>query len=199
MSILDEFISTLQMAETSGRMSLQQTLDLILAKARRHTVAEAGSIFVIEEEEGEPVLKAYSLQNDRVNMDQTLFSIPVNTKSIAGYVATTGEVLEIDDLYELSPEMPFTFNRSFDDRNGYRSTSILVFPLKNFQGKMIGVVQLLNHIAGVDDLGTPTYEPFPMMYVDDMKNVMSILGAMVERTALLQEIATLKKRLGDVV
>lgn len=195
MSILDEFIATLQVADKSGQMTLQQTLDLILAKARRHTVAEAGGIFVIEEQDGVKVLKAHSLQNDRIQIDQGNFVIPIDSKSIAGYVANTGEVLDIDDLYELSPEMPFTFNRAYDDRDGYRSKSMLTFPLKNFQGQVIGVIQLLNHIEKVDDLGTPTYSPFPIMFVDDMRNVMTVLGAMVERTALLQEIDDLKSKL----
>lgn len=200
MSILDDFIATLQMAGKSGEMTLQQTLDLILAKARRHTLAEAGSIFVIDDADGDEdgkVLKAYSLQNDRIQVNSEMFTIPVNKKSIAGYVASTGELLDIDDLYEISPEMPFTFNRTFDDKDGYRSKSMLAFPLKNFQGQIIGVVQLLNHITGVDDANVPTYGSFPMMYVDDMKNVMTVLGAMVERTALLQEIAELKAKLGE--
>ena len=70
---------------------------------------------------------------------------------------------------------------------------MLAFPLKNYQGQVIGVVQLLNHINGVDELGTPTYEPFPFTFVDDMKSLISVLGAMVERTDLLFEIKKLRK------
>ena len=195
MSILDEFIGAMKMAEKSGETSIEQTLNLILAKARRHTMAEAGSIFVLDGEGEEKILKAYSLQNDRVQVNQEMFTIPVNRRSIAGYVAYTGEVLDIDDLYELGADLPFSFNRTYDDKDGYRSKSMLSFPLKNFQGQVVGVVQLLNHIEGVDDFGTPKYAPFPMMFIDDMKNVMMVLGAIVERTKLIHEIESLKQQL----
>ncbi|MAI07512.1 MAG: hypothetical protein CMF61_01000 [Magnetococcales bacterium] len=194
MSIIDDFIGALELGQRSGAMTIEKTMDLILAKARRHTAAEAGSIFIVRPNADEPAeLKACSLQNDRIQMNQETFSVPINKTSIAGYVAVTGEVVEVDDLYEISPNMPYSFNRSFDDRAGYRSKSMLAFPLKNYQGQVIGVVQLLNHINGVDELGTPTYEPFPFTFVDDMKSLISVLGAMVERTDLLFEIKKLRK------
>ena len=197
MSILDEFI--LSLGQSSHMDSLEQMLSFILAKSRRHTSAEAGSIFVVRPLEGEnQELQAYSIQNDRIPVKNEMFTIPLSTSSIAGYVASTGEVLEIDDLYELDASLPFKFNRSFDDKDGYRSMSMLAFPLKNYQGHVIGVVQLLNHIEGVDALGKPNYAPFPMSHVDDMKSVMTILGAMVERVDLLGEIKTLKAKIEEL-
>jgi hypothetical protein len=128
-------------------------------------------------------------------MNQDRFSMPLNKSSIAGYVATTGEVIEVDDLYEISANMPYTFNRSFDDRDGYRSKSMLAFPLKNYQGQVIGVVQLLNHIGGMDDMGVADYVPFPFTYVDDMKSLITVLGGMIERTDLLFEVKRLKREI----
>ena len=194
MSIIDDFVSAVEVGQRSGAMSIEKTMDLILAKARRHTSAEAGSIFIVSPNVDEPVeLKACSLQNDRMPMNQDKFNIPINTTSIAGYVASTGDVVEIDDLYEISAQMPYSFNRSFDDKVGYRSKSMLAFPLKNFEGKVIGVVQLLNHINSVDDMGVADYEPFPYTVVDDMKSLVTVLGAMVERADLWFEIKRLRK------
>lgn len=196
MSIVEDFISALALGERSGAMTLEKTMDLILAKARRHTSAEAGSIFIVRPSADEPIeLQAYSLQNDRIPVNQDKFSMSINTTSIAGYVASTGETVDIVDLYELSEDMPYSFNRSFDDSDGYRSTSMLAFPLKNYQGKVIGVVQLLNHIDGVSDMGTPLYKPFDFNHTDDMKSLVTILGGMIERADLLSENKRLKKEI----
>lgn len=192
--IVDDFVSALDQGQRSGFESIEKLMDLILAKARRHTSAEAGSIFIVRENDrGEKELQACSLQNDRVRMSGDMFTIPVNKSSIAGYVAATGDVVEIEDLYEISPNMPYSFNRTFDDRDGYRSQSMLAFPLKSFTGDVIGVVQLLNHIDGVSEVGHPRYGVFPMSYVDDVKTLVTVLGAMVERAHLLAEIDILRK------
>lgn len=196
MSIVDNFVASLDSTQSTD---LEKLLSLILAKARRHSVAEAGSIFVVEpcldaeHSEGEKRLRAYSLQNDRMEVKNEQFTIELNPKSIAGYVATMGEVVEVDDLYALSSDLPYRFNRTYDDKEGYRSTSMLAFPLKNFYGEVIGVVQLLNHIHGTDGAGNPTYAPFPLRCVDDMKSVMHVLGSMIERVHLLRRIEELEE------
>lgn len=193
MSIVDDFLSVL--TSIKGQ-DVEQMLGVILAKARRHTMAEAGSIFFVDRSNGqEPKLVACSLQNDRIPVRGEMFSMPIDLRSIAGYVASTGEVLEIDDLYDLPPEAPFSFNRSFDDKDGYRSKSMLAVPLKNFKGDVIGVVQLLNHMSGVDLGGQPNYQPFPSDYIDDMKSVMLVLGTLIERGLLVLEIKRLKEAL----
>ena len=195
MSILNEFLSVV---ESVKNKPMNEMMGVILAKARRHTMAEAGSIFVVSKHAHDAdELTGYSLQNDRIQMNHEMFTIPCNKNSIAGYVACTGEVVEIDDLYELGSEVPYQFNRSYDDRDGYRSKSMLAFPLKNYQGDVIGVVQLLNHINGVDMNGEPNYQPFPLAYVDDMKSVMTVLGAIVERASMVEEIAQLKQKLAQ--
>lgn len=196
MSIVEDFIKALEVGERSGALTVEKTLDLILAKARRHTSAEAGSIFIVRPDVETPeILQACSLQNDRVSVSADMFSLPINLTSIVGYVAKTGDVVEIEDLYTISPSMPYKFNRSFDEKDGYISKSMLAFPLKNYQGKVIGVVQLLNHISKVNDMGGAEYAPFPFSYVDDMKSLVTVLGAMVERADLLFEIKRLKSEI----
>lgn len=195
MNVLDDFLEVL---ESVKDQDIKQMMGVILAKARRHTMAEAGSIFIVRRaEEDADQLIAYSLQNDRLDIETEMFTIALNKNSIAGYVGCTGEVVEIDDLYELGDDVPYHFNRSFDDKDGYRSKSMMAFPLKNYQGDVIGVVQLLNHINGVDMNGEPNYQPFPITHVDDMKSLITVLGGIVERAAMVEEIAKLKTRLAQ--
>src|SRR6185436_16586330 len=72
------------------------------------------------------------------------FTIPVDRTSLAGYCAVTGDPLVIDDAYFLPPDVEYTINRSFDERYGYRSKSMLVIPMKDHKDEIIGVLQLIN-------------------------------------------------------
>ncbi len=56
----------------------------------------------------------------------------------------TGETLVIDDAYRLPEGAEYTINRSFDEENGYLTKSMLVFPMTNHVGEIIGVLQLIN-------------------------------------------------------
>ncbi|MGE5761756.1 MAG: HD-GYP domain-containing protein, partial [Gemmatimonadota bacterium] len=72
------------------------------------------------------------------------FTIPIDRTSLAGYAAVTGEPLVINDAYLLPPDVEYTFNGSFDQRHGYRSRSMLIIPMKDHKGEIIGVLQLIN-------------------------------------------------------
>ncbi len=66
-----------------------------------------------------------------------------NHKNIACHVALSGETVNIPDAYE-AEDYDFSGTRKFDEGTGYRSKSFLTVPLKNSQGDVIGVLQLLN-------------------------------------------------------
>src|SRR3989441_6710170 len=72
------------------------------------------------------------------------FTMPVDRSSLAGYAAVTGEPLVIDDAYFLPPDVEYPINRSFDERYGYRTKSMLVIPMKDHREQVIGVLQLIN-------------------------------------------------------
>ena len=56
----------------------------------------------------------------------------------------TGTTLNIPDVYKLRAGLPYSFNKSYDDLSGYRTCSVLTFPLKTNRGEVIGVLQLIN-------------------------------------------------------
>jgi HD-GYP domain-containing protein (c-di-GMP phosphodiesterase class II) len=72
------------------------------------------------------------------------FTIPIDRKSIAGYVATTNRPLRIDDAYFLAPDAEYSINRSFDKKYGYRTKSMLTIPMADHNEEVIGVLQLIN-------------------------------------------------------
>ena len=70
--------------------------------------------------------------------------MPLDETSIAGYVALTGEPVNVADAYHLPEGSPYTISRSFDEKSGYRTKSMLVVPMRDHQDVVIGVVQLIN-------------------------------------------------------
>jgi len=126
--------------------NLNTLLDLILTQARRLTQSDAGSLYIVEtDEEGTRRLRFKLSQNDsRPDIPFVEFTIPFDHASLAGYAATEGEPLVIEDVYLLPPDVEYSFNRSFDERYGYRTRSMLVIPMRNHVGEVIGVLQLIN-------------------------------------------------------
>ena len=126
---------------------LDVLLERVLREARLLVNADAGSIYVKEDDK----LKFSYTQNDTLQKRRpgrkliySTFTMPINNQSIAGYVANTGELLNLPDAYKLSSTLPFSFNQKYDDLSGYRTQSMLTFPLKTNRGDTIGVLQLIN-------------------------------------------------------
>jgi transcriptional regulator with GAF, ATPase, and Fis domain len=123
-------------------------LERILREARKLVNADAGSIYVKESDN----LKFSYSQNETLQkrlppgkkLIYSTFEVPINNQTISGYVAYTGDSLNIPDAYKLRSSLPYSFNKTYDDRSGYRTQSMLTFPLKNNRGDAIGVLQLIN-------------------------------------------------------
>ncbi|BBD08836.1 HD domain-containing phosphohydrolase [Desulfovibrio ferrophilus] len=126
---------------------LDAILDRVLTESRRLTNADAGTIYLLDENK----LKFSYVHNDsfmkegEINKDiYANFSIPLNDESIVGYVAGRGESLNIEDVYDMPGDSPVTFNPAFDKKTGYHTTSMLTVPIKTSQGKVSGIIQLIN-------------------------------------------------------
>jgi HD-GYP domain-containing protein (c-di-GMP phosphodiesterase class II) len=140
-------------AALSAERDTARLLDLILTKAREITCSDAASLYIVEPaEEGETVeyeapelqLRFMIAQNDSVDVPFRGDAIEMSHRSIAGYVAQTGATVSIDDAYAIPPDAPYVFNRTFDEEAGYVTRSVLAKPLRTPQGRIIGVLQLIN-------------------------------------------------------
>ena len=134
--------------ELNELSDLDILMEHILTKARQVVNADAGSIYIREDHS---LHFAYT-QNDTLQQSlppgdklvYSTFSIPIDEKSLAGYVATTGQALNIEDVYRIDPTRPFGFSKEYDEAGGYRTRSALTVPLKNSAGKVLGVLQIIN-------------------------------------------------------
>ncbi len=124
-------------------------LEQILTEARFFTNADAGSIYTVEG----GVLSFCHSQNDTITrrgdrIPYTRFSIPLSKSSMAGYVASTGEILNIDNVRKIPEEAPYSFDDSYDKAAFYRTRSTLTLPLINNRKVVVGVLQLINARSG---------------------------------------------------
>lgn len=185
-------------------------LDMILTKLREITSADAGSLYLAEpipsqlppeqSERRKHVrrrLRFKLAQNDSVELKFRETVVEVNERSIAGYVAKTGEDVNLEDAYRLPPDVPFTFNRQFDEESGYRSKSILALPMKDQQGDVVGVVQLINakseRKARLDSVTAVTVQvvPFTRHQQEIATSLASQAAVALENSLLYQAIRNL--------
>ena len=123
-------------------------LERILTETRHIVNADAGSIYVVEGDK----LKIKYGQNDTHlkelapgdKLPYTCFSFPINEKQICGYVALTGQPLNIPDCYALPEDTVYKFNRNTDLTTDYHTKSMYTLPLKMANGKLLGVLQIIN-------------------------------------------------------
>jgi len=166
-------------------------LDAVLLQARELTRADAGSIYLIENN----VLNFNYIHNDTLFGDSssnkyiyTSQTLPIDNHSLAGYVALTGKPLVIDDVYQIPESMPFRFNHAFDEQAHYRTRSILALPLKTSQNKTVGVMQIINPLGA--DLGPTRFTPSDQLLLSYFADnaATAIERAMMTREMILRMI-----------
>lgn len=127
---------------------LDVLLERILFEAREVVHADAGSIYVREEDK----LVIKYAQNDSKQKElpagqkliYSVFSVPINEQTISGYCALTKKPVNVPDVYNIAPDAPYSFNTSYDCISGYKTTSNLAIPLKTSEGELLGVIQVMN-------------------------------------------------------
>jgi HD-GYP domain-containing protein (c-di-GMP phosphodiesterase class II) len=135
-------------SELNNINDLDILLERILYVARMATNADAGTIYVREENS----LVFSHAQNDTLQEKLPLgdklvyvsFKIPINRDSIVGYVAETGDSLNITDVYRIPKDSEYKFDPKYDKRADYRTQSMLTVPLKSGTGAVIGAIQIIN-------------------------------------------------------
>ncbi len=115
---------------------LDPLLELILAKITEALEADRATLYLRDEKTNE--LLSQIVQGDEVRTIRLRVG-----QGIAGQVAATGKPLRIDDAYN-DPR----FSSEWDVLTGYRTETILAAPMKNHEGRTIGVVQVLNKQGG---------------------------------------------------
>lgn len=173
-------------------------LTMILTKARELSRADAGSLYMLDDDDsGQKVLRWKLAQNDSIEVDFEERELQITRKSLAGYVAMTGETLVIDDAYDLPADAEYSINRSFDEENEYLTKSILAFPMTTHTGDTVGVLQLINRkrVGAPKKLSAATVPdeviPFEQEIIEVMRALAGQAGVAVENNVLYDSIERL--------
>ncbi|MCA9784113.1 MAG: GAF domain-containing protein [Candidatus Cloacimonetes bacterium] len=173
-----EKINAIGKALTAER-DLNKLLRLMLEQSMALTDADAGSIYLVEEADGAKQLRFKITENKSISANYGEFVMPMTTKSIAGYVACTGIPLLLNDVYALSPDLEYSFTRTFDEKTGYRTGSMLVVPMVDHKDRILGVIQLINRKSIGDALigGPADFERLVIPFMENHKDfIMAIAG-----------------------
>ena len=95
-------------------------------------------------------------------------------RGIAGEVVRTGEIINVPDAYA-DPR----FNSEIDAKTGFKTRNMITFPLRGFDGQIVGVLQVLNKRNG-------QFDPWDHELV---KTFGSQVGVAVQRQLLLEHYA----------
>lgn len=160
-------------------------LSALLTTTREMANADAGTVYLVDGDE----LIFYAAQNDTLFPDSAANKftyvnsrLPINRKSIAGYVAETGKVLNIADVHNLPGDSEYSFNPELDNATGYRTCSVLAIPLVNGQNRIIGVLQLIN------SRGKNGYAPFTRQMASSIGHLCSMATIPLERSFLVVDM-----------
>ena len=170
----------------SSRMPLDDLLATLLREARALAQCDGASLYLVEKKKGEEHLVFKLTQNGSVEVPFVEATVPLSSESIAGYVALIGEELNLSDAYRLPDNAPYRFNRTFDEKMGYRTRSMLVLPMRDHYRRVVGVLQFINRQSPD---GTITE-------FDD--EVLHILRAIVSQAALSIQKGRLVEDINDL-
>jgi len=121
--------------DVAFKSMLSQGLFAFTRKLGQLLNADRASLFIVEQDS---LVLRVAEDLDEVGEVR----IPLGS-GIAGAVAHNGEAIRIDDAYA-DPR----FNQNVDKQTGYRTRSILSLPVKDHDGRVFAVAQLLNRKDG---------------------------------------------------
>lgn len=125
------------MNSLAAERDLDRLLQKIMQKTSEVMDADRSTLFLVDEHKQQiwsKVAQGTALNEIRVPLGA----------GIAGHVALTGETVNIPDAYQDS-----RFNPEVDRKTGYHTRTILCMPMRNREGKILGVLQVLNKRKGV--------------------------------------------------
>jgi adenylate cyclase len=123
-------------AALSSELNLGRLLDQIMQATKDLLAADRCTLFMHDPKTSE----LWSQVAQGIEINEIRFPCHMG---IAGTVFTTGETINIPDAYGDD-----RFNPAVDKKTGYKTRSILCMPLKNKEGRIIGVTQVLNKKGG---------------------------------------------------
>jgi HD-GYP domain-containing protein (c-di-GMP phosphodiesterase class II) len=174
----------------SAEHNLNNLLEMIIDEAREFTNADGGTLYILRDGK----LHFEIIQNESLDIKMrsdseeiTKFKpLELDKANVSAYAAISRKAVNIPDVYE-SKEFDFTGPIKFDKQAGYRSTSMLVVPMTNYEDEVIGVLQLIN----AKDLESGEVTSFSEEFVDLTQSLASQAAVAITNVKLISDIENL--------
>jgi adenylate cyclase len=154
----------------SSELQLHPLLIKIMETTTEMLDADRSTLFLHDEKKNELWSQvAQGLEQKEIRFPSHL--------GIAGAVFTTGETINIPDAYADD-----RFNQEVDNKTGYTTRTILCMPVKNKNGKILGVTQVLNKRTG----------PFTRIDEDRLRAFTAQAAIAIENAKLFDEVLNVR-------
>jgi len=138
-----------KLQEIGNRINAARDLDDILIDLKEEITslfsAERMTIYVIDG------VKREMVSRFKTGDEIAEIRVPVSKDSLAGYSALTHKLLNIENVYDdnelAAIDESLCFDKSWDQKTGYRTKQVLVYPII-FQKYLMGGLQLINRRGG---------------------------------------------------
>jgi HD-GYP domain-containing protein (c-di-GMP phosphodiesterase class II) len=191
-------------AALSSETRLDRLLEMILTEAMDFSNADGGTLYVTSEDSAYLIFRVVETRSLGIKMggagepiswpDLPLYREDgePNREMVAALCALEGRTINIADVYQADERYNFEGTRQFDAKTGYRSRSMLVIPMRNYENQVIGVCQLLNRIDP-DSGGVIAFSE------EDEKSLLSLASQAAIAMTNVQLIQDLRKLLDSFI
>lgn len=205
-NILEKLSSYILFVSTEKNVDdiLLQTIDTCLEL----TTSDGATIYLKETVENEEKLVIKATKNQSVNFEFYLgYSLPINSISLAGYVALTCKPVIINNTLALPENHEYRQFKFFDRSLHYITINTITVPIFNYTNNVIGVLQVVNKKAKPQlKLEENNVHLFTIDYTDNdariILSISSLLGIVLDRIWLYQKseelIANTQKMLSNI-
>jgi HD-GYP domain-containing protein (c-di-GMP phosphodiesterase class II) len=183
-------------AALSNERDINRLLEKILVAAKKITNADGGTLYLMSEDRTQ--LNFEIIRNNSLDLAMggtsgkpiTLPSLPLtaedgtpNNSMVAAYCAIHAQTVNISNAYE-ALGFDFSGTRKFDKSTGYYSKSFLTVPMKNHEGEIIGVLQLINS-TDPESKNVVSFSPGAQRLAESLASQAAI--ALTNRQLILQQ------------
>ena len=182
----------------SAESNLNRLLPMILSHAKDYTNSDGGTIYLMSKDEKSLNFSVVETTSLDISMggEKGEITWPAlqlfkedgskNLEMVAAKCGLEGHIINIEDVYE-TKEFNFEGTKKFDEGTGYRSKSMLVVPMTNYENEIIGVCQLINRI----DNKTNEITSFSKEDVDTLMSLSSQAAVAITNAQLIQDLRLL--------
>lgn len=173
----------------SAEKNHNRLLEMIVTEACNITASDAGTLYLKQED----LLVFRIIQNKSMNIflggsgeEIHLPPVPLKQENVSAHVAMTGRSVNIPDVYNYEG-FDFSGPRNYDKMTGYQTRSMLVVPMENHEGEIIGVLQLINSL----EEDHKTVRAFPLYYQKVIESLASQAAIALTNAKLIKDIEDL--------